>query len=119
MKREFSVSITPKMIAGEIPRRYASRTAKCAMESARAESTCFRRITSSKKFRFSSWNLGVCTNASIALLSAGSSTSATSGACFRSSSPKVPRVAYTGRVTRTAYTITPSRMRTAPSERRT
>ena len=30
-----------------------------AIESARAESTCFRRITSSKKFRFSCWNFGV------------------------------------------------------------
>ena len=35
MNFAFSVSITPKITAGGTPRRNASRTAKCAIESAR------------------------------------------------------------------------------------
>ena len=92
MNRAFSVSITPKMMAGEMPRTYASRTANCAMESARAESTCLSRMTSLKKFRFSAWNFAVAISWSTCVLSFGAITPAMPGACFRNSSPSVPPV---------------------------
>src|SRR5829696_2774337 len=53
----------------------------------------------------------------MAELSSGAMTAATSGARLRSSSPSVPRVAYTGFVTRSAYTMTPTSTTIAPRAR--